>query len=159
MKNTLFFILTILFAGCSSTERTDPDAVVREVRAMFDEYETSVERDGLLAEFAFLDSSENFFWVPPGFASAISYDSVRTVVTLNAQRTRSISLSWDTLSILPLNAASAVYTGVLSWTNEDTSGTVTHARIIETGVVIRREDGWKLLCGQSRSELINQNRR
>ncbi|MEX1138454.1 MAG: nuclear transport factor 2 family protein [Bacteroidota bacterium] len=152
---TLYLILILVMIGCSPKEEMNPVAVVREVRAMFDDYESSVERDGLMAEFAYLDSSEEFFWVPPGFTSALSYDSVRTIVTQNASQMRSITLAWDTLKITPLSRTAAVYTGILRWTVEGTSGTKTPATLIETGVVVRRHDGWKLLCGQSRN--LGQN--
>ena len=151
MKLFTISAIALLTCSCAPQEEADNDIVRGEVRAMFAECEALIERDGLMAEFAFLDSSEDFFWVPPGHSSAISYDSVRVAVTLIAQRTRSIVLSWDTLRIVPLGKTRAAYTGILLWTAEDTSGTVTRAKIIETGVVIRREGGWKLLCGQSRN--------
>ncbi len=150
MKTSLFLLILVV-SGCSPKGPTNADAVVREVRSMFDAYESSVERDGLMAEFAFLDSSEDFFWVPPGYSSALSYDSVRSIVTRNSAQYRSMTLAWDTLRIIPLSANIAAYTGILRWDTEGPSGTVTKSRLIETGVVVRRGETWKILCGQTRS--------
>jgi hypothetical protein len=116
---------------------------------MFTEYETAVERNGLMAEFAYIDSSADFFWVPPGYASALSYDSVRTIVTQNAAAIRSISLTWDSLRIIPLTASVAAYTGILRWRSEGFSGLKTESKLLETGIVVKRNDGWKLLGGQT----------
>lgn len=150
MKTSLILI-AIMMAGCSPKESMDPDTVIREVRTMFHEYELNVERHGLMAEFAFLDSSDDFFWVPPGYSSALSYDSVRAIVMQNAVQIRSITLAWDTLRIIPLSRSIAGYTGILRWDSEGSSGTVTKTRLIETGIVILREGKWKILCGQTRN--------
>jgi len=152
MTKIFMTAIVILFvSSCSPEEQMNGGTVIREVRTMLDEFETHIERDGLMAEFAFLDSSDDFFWVPPGFSSALSYDSVRTIVSLNAQNTRSIGMSWDSLRIVPLSASLAAYTGVLSWSSADTTGVESRAKLIETGVAVRREGGWKLLCGQTRN--------
>lgn len=153
MKTTLLLIV-LASSGCSTVESTDGDTVVREVRTMFDAYKTSVERDGLMAEFAFLDSSEDFFWVPPGYSSPLSYDSVRSIVTQNAAQSRSMTLAWDTLRIIPLSADIAAYTGILRWNSEGHSGKMTATRMIETGVVVRRGGTWKILCGQTRNSEV-----
>ena len=49
----------------------------------------------------------------------------------------------------PISQDPAIYTGTLAGALTDTSGQVTTLSMIETGTVIRREDGWKLLNGQS----------
>ena len=150
-KILMLAIVFLIGSSCSPEEQMNGETVMREVRTMLGEYEASIERGGLMAEFAFLDSSDDFFWVPPGFSSALSYDSVRAIVSLNAQNTRSISMSWDTLRIVPLSGSLAAYTGVLSWRSADTTGVESRTKLIETGVAVRREDGWKLLCGQTRN--------
>ncbi len=150
MKTT-FLLIVIAGASCSPKGSMEANAVVREVRTMFEAYESSIERDGLMAEFAFFDSSEDFFWVPPGYSSALSFDSVRSIVTQNAAQSRSIKLAWDTLRIIPLSANIAAYTGILRWSSEGPSGEATATSLIETGVVVRRGGTWKILCGQTRN--------
>lgn len=151
MKLSAVSIMIFLVSSCTPKEDLDNDGVIQEVRSMFAEYEALVERDGLMAEFAFLDSTDDFFWVPPGYNSAISFDSIRTDVTANAQQMRSISLSWDSLRIVPLSRTTAAYTGVLIWESENVSGGTTRTRLLESGVVVKRSGTWKLLCGQTRN--------
>ena len=62
---------------------------------------------------------------------------------------RSTDYRWKSLRIDPISEDRAIYTGTLTGALTDTSGQVTNLSMIETGTVIRREDGWKLLNGQS----------
>ena len=116
---------------------------------MFENYHRDIEKEGLTAEFAYLDHSEDFFWVPPGYQSPLSYDSVRSILEQSARGFTKIQFQWDTLQIVPLSEEIATYTGIVSGTMIDTSATETRVRIIESGKVIKRSSGWKLLCGQS----------
>jgi hypothetical protein len=97
----------------------------------------------------FLDQSSDFFWVPPGYTTPISIDSVRVDVTRNAAGWKSIESTWESLRVVPLNRTTAVYTGILRWLPTDTTGRKTLTRMIESGVVVKRADGWRLLAGQT----------
>ncbi len=127
----------------------DRAAIVREVETMFNNYFQAIKKNGLTAEFSYLDASDDFFWVPPAYTSALSYDSVRTIVLENASAFRRIDYQWESVRINPLSPELAAYTGIVSGTLLDTTGTATQLRMTESGVVIRRLDGWKILCGQS----------
>ena len=116
---------------------------------MFSNYHDDIRRDGLTAEFKYLDSSADFFWVPPGYNSALSYDSVRTILEGNAKLFSGVEFSWTTLQIYPLTDEIATYSGIVNGAMTDTSGNVSSMQIIESGSVIKRADGWKLLNGQS----------
>jgi len=128
---------------------TEKDRVAEEVRAMLHQYDDDVRTNGLLAEFAYLDSSEDFFWVPPGYNSPLSYDSVLVIITKNAALLRSVDIVWDSLRIIPHSGSLATFTGNITSRSEDTSGNVTTVRLIETGLAVKRHDGWKLLSGQT----------
>jgi hypothetical protein len=146
-----FLYLFLSLTGCKSIEGEMEEKKVRaEVTQMMHEYHAAIGREGLTAEFAYLDSSENFFWVPPGYRSALTYDSVRTILESNAGTLRSVQFSWDHLQVYPLSNTIASYTGIVRGTLTDTAGQVQHTTIIESGVVVRRKDGWKLQSGQSR---------
>ena len=116
---------------------------------LFDHYFEAIRKGGMTAEFQYLDHSSDFFWVPPGYQNPISYDSVAAVLTLNAPRFVSVENTFDTLRIIPLTTALATYTAKLRSVMKDTSGNVSSLHLIETGVVIKRSDGWKLLSGQT----------
>jgi len=96
-----------------------------------------------------LDQSTDFFWVPPGYKSALSYDSVRQILEINAKSFRAIEFNWDTLQVFPLSDKIANYSGIVKGSMIDTSGIKSSVIIIESGTVIKRSDGWKLLSGQS----------
>jgi len=68
---------------------------------------------------------------------------------MNAPVFSSIENVWDTLRVDPLTREYATYTGKFHGTMTDTTGGVTIVAGIETGVVVKRKDGWKLLRGQS----------
>jgi hypothetical protein len=121
----------------------------QETKAMLQQYNVAVRSKGLLGEFDYLDSSSRFSWFPPGFNLWISYDSVSVILKANAARFRSISNTWDTLRIEPLTPELAAYSGILLSESEDTSGKVTKIRLKETGTLIRRNNKWKLLTGQT----------
>lgn len=144
-------LLPALFLACGiETDNTKGNSDVRtEVRAMFDAYHHTIAEEGLTGEFPFLDDSPDFFWVPPGYQTALSYDSVRAILERNAHAYANVQFHWDTLDIFPLAPHIASYTGIVGGTMTDTSGMTTQVGVIETGVVIKRSDGWKLLCGQS----------
>ncbi|MEM9719940.1 MAG: nuclear transport factor 2 family protein, partial [Bacteroidota bacterium] len=147
-------VLVIGFAlsSCSppSVDAWDKTQVEREVREMLDAYFTDIQQSGLTAEFAYLDSTEDFFWVPPGYDSALDYDSVRTILEYNASSLQEISYAWNDLQIHPLSRDIATYTGIVLGEISDTSGMKSNVHMLESGTVIRRDDGWKILCGQSR---------
>jgi ketosteroid isomerase-like protein len=113
------------------------------------DYYAAVSRDGLMAEFAYLDSSEAFFWVPPGYTAAIGFDSVASAIRRNANQWRHIEIGFDTVAVHLTGPQTATYSGRLHAEMTDTAGNVTDIHLVETGTLIRRADGWKLLCGQT----------
>lgn len=149
-----FYALCILvLAGCkgeqSKLSNTEALKVESEVRLLFDNYFEAIRKAGMKAEFQYLDRSADFFWVPPGYKNPISYDSVAAVLTLNAPLFVSVDNTFDTLRIIPLTTSLATYTAKVRSVMKDTSGNVSSLHFIETGVVIKRSDGWKLLSGQT----------
>ena len=152
MRSALVLILLVLSA-CGTPPDTfteaDQHRVTAEVTSLLHAYLDAMREGGLEAEFAFLDSTDAFFWVPPGYDSWISFDSVAAVLRATAPTLRSMDYRWQSLRIDPISQDRAIYTGTLSGVLTDTSGQATILSMIETGTVIRREDGWKLLNGQS----------
>jgi hypothetical protein len=151
-------VLTLVFASsCGETPslpNNEQAALIKEVRQVLERYYDDVRKSGLTAEFKYLDSSQDFFWVPPGYASSISYDSVATILKNNAPKYKYIDNSFETLRIIPYARHLAAYTASIKSTMIDTSGTSMTFTLVETGVVIKREEGWKLLNGQT--AILNQ---
>ena len=116
---------------------------------MFDAYRKGIIEKGLTAEFDYLDTSTAFFWVPPGFNKHLSYAEVKSILLENANTIKFLEMEWDTLRIEPVTRTLATYTGVMKSKTSDTAGNITSSSLIESGVVIKREDGWKLLSGQT----------
>ncbi|MDH7447038.1 hypothetical protein [Aquimarina sp. 2201CG14-23] len=148
-------ILLILFLGISSCTQNnefniaEKEKSVQEIQLMLEKYHYDISKKGLTAEFKYLDNSSDFFWVPPGYSSALSYDSVKTILQANAKGFTSIKFHWDTLKIYPLSKTTANYSGIVGGYMIDTAGTRSDISIIESGTFIKRKDGWKFLSGQS----------
>ena len=153
-KKTLFGFaaaLVFLLSCREASQLTDAEkaSVSRDVRAMLQNYSDDIRSKGLHAEFAYLDSSSNFFWVPPGFSSALPYDTIALMIRSNASMFQSVDMTWETLRIVPLTANLATYTGRVNSLMIATSGKVSKTQLVETGLVIKRNDRWKLLSGQT----------
>ncbi len=126
------------------------DAVQKEVEEFLDAYHDAMEREGLLSEVDYLDNSDDFFWVPPGYESAISYDSVMIILKINAPSIQQMKLEKDYLYVYAHSFEIATYTARLISTVIDTAGVINEVTMLETGTVIKRKKGWQLLNGQSR---------
>lgn len=152
IRQSFGFIFLLIFIACTlSTDSNEMDkkAITAEVKQMLDDYHEAIKKDGLTAEFQYLDQSTDFFWVPPGYSIALTYDSVKTILEANAGNFSSVEFHWDTLQIFPLTEKIVNYTGIVKGLMIDTSGNSMTVSIIESGTIIKRKDGWKLLSGQS----------
>jgi len=147
---TIILLLTIVSCRQSTTlTENEKASIINDVQQTLDKYYNDIRKSGLTAEFKYLDTSSEFFWVPPGYSSSLSYDSVATILKQNAPTYKSIDNSFDTIRIIPLTYELATYTGRLNSTMTDTSNKVLTFSLVETGVLIKRQDGWKLLHGQT----------
>ena len=150
-----FSIILLLFVATScekpntSLTASEKETIIQTTRQTLNNYYNDIKQDGLLAELKYLDNSSDFFWVPPGYTTSISYDSVITILKQNAPAFKSIVNTWDTLRIIPITKELATYTGRLHSSMTDTSGAVSEFKLVETGILIKRKDGWKLLSGQT----------
>lgn len=152
MKQLFYICAMFMLISCNNEpkpEKFDKKKITAETEKMLHDYHSAINREGLMAEFLYLDHSHDFFWVPPGYHSALTYDSVQTILTQNSKALRQIKLEWSSLQIYPLSNEVASYTGIVKGQMTDTAGIETHISIIESGTLIRRTDGWKLLGGQS----------
>ena len=127
----------------------DRKAISDTVRQTLNNYYADIKKDGLFAEFRYLDISSEFFWVPPGYPSSLSYDSISSILKKNAPLYKSINNTWETLKVNSLTPELTNYTGTTKSIMTDSSGKVFELRLIETGLIIKRKDGWKLLNGQT----------
>jgi hypothetical protein len=132
-----------------SMTETDKRLIRENVKQTLNNYYADVKKYGLEAEFNYLDSSSNFFWVPPGYTSPISYAQVATILKQNARNYKMVDNSFDTLQIVPLTSRLATYTGRLRSTVTDTLGKTITYMLVESGTVIKRKKTWKNLSGQT----------
>jgi len=158
MKQLLLVALPIVLFACTNKDNfthEQKEEVKQEVAIMFEQYYKDMKNKGLMSEFNYLDHSEDFFWVPPNFHSPLTYDSVKTIITANARATQLADFRWQSLTIYPLTPSVATYAGVVTGIVIDTAQIENHVKLLESGTVIKRKDGWKLLSGQSR--ILNAN--
>ncbi len=152
MKQIRYLLVSFAIASCSAPNElteTEKNFIIQEVRQTLKQYYQDIKANGLKAEFKYLDHSPDFFWLPPGYSHALSYDSVASVLIQNAPNFTLIENSFDTLHIVPLSQTLASYTGRLHSFMTDTSGKLNSFSLVETGVLVKRRDGWKLLLGQT----------
>jgi len=155
MKQIITFLALLFFTiSCSPETAQDSysrDAVISEVRTMTDNFFNDINKEGFEAEFRYLDSTDDFFWVIPGSDQAIDYDSVYTILKQSAPDFDQIKFHWDQLNIYPLSSSIASYTGIVGGSmHQISTDSLWKIGLIESGVFIKRDDGWKFLCGQSR---------
>lgn len=153
MRTISHALILLTFISCNRAEKPkefDKESTVGAVTRMLDNYHRDIAESGLIAEFKYLDTSSDFYWVPPGYTNALTYDSVKSILEENSKAFSSIEFHWDTLQIFPLTNEIANYSGIVGGWMMDTSGTKSEVSIIESGTLIKRTDGWKLLSGQSR---------
>jgi hypothetical protein len=145
--------IAILLLSCSQKPDVLTEAesarVTEEVRTMLNDYQRDVSQDGILAELRYLDSSEAFSWHPPGFDGPIDYDSVAAILRTNDPSYSRINSSWDSLSITPVSKTNASYVAHLTTLMSYNDGHTDTFYLYETGNVIKRENGWKLLSGKT----------
>ena len=143
----------VSLGGCrphSASLTSEEQAIISdEVSESIRNYYADIRTNGLLAETKYLDSSGDFFWVPPGYSSPISYDSVVAVLKCKAVEFRSIDNKLDTLRVVPLSLDLASYSARILSRTIDTAGKESAYTLIETGLFIRRKEGWKLHSGQT----------
>jgi hypothetical protein len=146
----LFFVLAITSCRQSPvlTENEKAD-IIAEIKLTLGNYYDDIRKSGLTAEFKYLDNSPDFFWVPPGYSGPVSYNVVVSAIKQNALQYKLVDNTFNTLQIIPLSRELAAYSGQLSSTITDTAGKVTRYSLVETGVMIKRAGGWKLLNGQT----------
>ena len=152
MKQLLCICTILILISCENAQKQisfDKEQITKDIEQTLLDYHRDINKDGLTAEFLYLDNSSDFFWVPPGYTSALNYDSVRSILGKNAKSLSTVKLKWDTLQIFPLSNIIANYTGIANGHMIDTAGIESNLSIIESGTLIKRGDGWKLLSGQS----------
>lgn len=149
----LTFTASLFILACNQSPPTKPPfntaRIETEVRTMLADYAEAQRQSGVLGELPYLDTTDAFFWVPPGYAQAINGDSVRAVLHKFTPMIRSVDGHWLALDVHPLSDSLAVYTGRLRATSISTAGDSTTYELLETGIVAKRVDGWKLLGGQT----------
>jgi hypothetical protein len=144
--------ILVMAMGCKKTASLSPaeiEQVKFDVNKMLYAYHDAINKGGLTAEFDYLDNSIDFFWVPPGYKQALDYDSVETILNQNALTLDKVNFKWENLSIIPLKIDLASFHGIVFGQMLDTAGINSEIRIIESGLIIKRKSGWKILSGQS----------
>ena len=146
---TLFILLSVFSCREPGAKAINKKDISDTVRLTLNNYFADVRKEGLSAEFKYLDSSQDFFWVPPGYSSSISYDSIASILRKYQAAYTTIENSWASLIITPLTNELASYSGRIRSVTTDTSGARKDITLVETGLVIKRDEGWKLLNGQT----------
>jgi hypothetical protein len=120
-----------------------------EIISTIDNYYNDIRKEGLLAELKYMDSSSGFFWVPPGYLNYAGYDSIAAAIRRNAASFKSVNNRYDSLLIVPLSTGYANFVMRTISTTVNAEGDTAKAAFIESGILVKRKDGWKFLSGQT----------
>ena len=151
MRNLYFLPAFFLFLSCnrSGRQNAETNSVQGEIKLTIDNYYNDIRKEGLLAELKYMDSSSQFFWVPPGYLNYAGYDSIAAAIRRNAPFLQSVNNRYDSLLIIPLTGEYANFVMRTVSTTIDLAGNKTTAAFIESGVMVKRRGGWKFLSGQT----------
>ncbi len=146
-------LLAITFYGYSQETLSNDlkESISTEIKQMFENFHHDITKNGLASEFKYLDNSSDFFWVPPGYTKTLDYKTIKDILIENAKLINFIEFSWESVQIFPLTNEIANYSGVVKCVQVDTNHNPMTFKVIESGTLIKREDGWKFLNGQSRN--------
>ncbi|GAA3637771.1 hypothetical protein [Flavivirga jejuensis] len=150
-KTFLLFTITFNSYGQKALSSERKEAISLEIQQMFDNYHSDITTKGIISEFKYLDDSSDFFWVPPGYEKTLDYDTIKSILTTNSKVLNFIEFSWESIKIFPITNKIANYSGVVKCVQVDTSNNPLTFKLIESGTLIKRKDGWKFLSGQSRN--------
>ena len=150
-KITGIVITLIILLGCYQTKLTneEKEAISIEITNVLNKYTLAISHDGLMAEFDFLDSSAEFYWIPPGYTSALKYDSVKAIISGIAPGIKSMDNKYHDIQIWPYSNTHVGYTAHVNSTGVDTAGNTNITTLLESGTLIKRRNGWKLLSGHT----------
>jgi hypothetical protein len=128
---------------------SDKKQITTDIEQMMTNYCRDVKANGLTAEFSYLDSSADFYWIPPGYEAPLSYDSIAAILVKNAPLLSIIDNHYQQLHITPLSYEKAIYAAQVISSTTDTAGRSHTVKLLEAGTLIKRKDGWKLLYGHT----------
>lgn len=107
------------------------------------------EAEDFDAVMSHLDTSRNFFWIYPPDTVPVTREIFAEVLRWEFDMNNPIRYKWDTIQVIPLSSDLAYYQGRGHKVETDTSK-IEHVVIgFQSAIVIRREEGWKLLSGQT----------
>lgn len=148
-KTTAWACIVAMCAFACDSSKPNVSKVQKEVQQMLESYHRDMSDSGLMAEFKYLDNSDDFFWNPPGYDSTLNYSEVRAEITKNSKIFKQVNYQWKSLRIYPLTATHANFSGIVKGEMTVNSGAGIKVEMLESGTVIKRNDGWKILSGQT----------
>jgi hypothetical protein len=161
MKNNAVFAVLIFLISCSGEQKPllteeEKGNIVLEVKEVLDRFNAEIKEGGLTTEFKYLDNSKDFHWTPPGYRSAISFDSVAGMLKKNAANYKEIENRFESLTIDAASADTAIYDAKITSVLTDTTNNPITVHLKEKGKLIKRKDGWKLLSGETTVSLTGE---
>ena len=151
MRNFCTLLICFFILSCNQSNHSSGknDDVRNEIKTTFDNYYNDIRKQGLLAELKYLDSSAQFFWVPPGYLNYAGYNSIAAAIKENAATLKSIDNRYDSLLIVPLTDNYAQFAVRTISTAVTATGDSSRTAFIESGVMVKRKGGWKFLSGKT----------
>lgn len=127
-------------------EKSEIVKAVKDMTANYfrDFYTRSI--DTVLSHY---DTSSSFFWAITPDTIALKRSAMVTMHRHALKDYTKFDGYWSNIKVEPLTNELAMYHGTYHVNTEDKSGKKGTITGVETGVMVKREDGWKYLAGQT----------
>jgi hypothetical protein len=151
---SLFLVCFFLLAfTCGEKPLTlsdnDKSDIVKAVKDMTSKYFMDFYTHNVDSVLRHYDTSACFFWAITPDTIAMKRSAMVTMHRHAVKDYTKFEGYWSDMRVEPLTNELAMYHGTYHVLTEDKDGHIGKIMGVETGIMIKREDGWKYLAGQT----------
>ena len=146
------YLIVGSFLSCDQEAKLTNDQkyeIINSVKKSQEQFCLDYEAEDFDAVMSHLDTSRNFFWIYPPETVPVTREIFAEVLKREFEMNNPIKFIWDTIQVVPLSSDLAYYQGRFHRVETDTSEIEQVGITFVSAIVIRREEGWKLLSGQN----------
>jgi len=109
---------------------------------------SDLNTDGIQSQLKYLDNSDKFQYTFLNSGKIYDYEELKKQLEISSSTDYKVNLSFDEFKITPLSDKLVSYSLILSG-YERIDGQNSDISLVETGTLIRRNDGWKIINAQT----------
>ncbi|MCU0373181.1 MAG: nuclear transport factor 2 family protein [Ignavibacteria bacterium] len=144
-------LLTAFTCGEKTLKLDDSERaeIVEAVKSMTSRYFEDFHANNVDTVLRHYDTSACFFWSITPDTIALKRSAMVTMHRHAIKDYAKFEGYWSNIQVEPLTKELAMYHGTYHVNTEDKGGKKGKITGVETGVMVKREDGWKYLAGQT----------